>query len=651
MESLGENSIRNHRILEYLQQHYSEPVTLEALAAHVHLSRTYLSRYFRRAFGMTLMEYLSGLRLDYAADDVLNTEKTVLQIAVEHGFASPSAFNHRFVERFGMSPSVYRKKHRKAAVSGSKAVPSAGSHICLSAPSRAFLADYLRPRNDAERPEELYFTGDAHCRTAAPEPWNKMINGGTLKDMLASRLQNHLVILHNHLRFTYVRLWNIFVRPDSAAFIRLDGAAPVQDFYNYDALDSVLDFLLEHDMKPFIDLGTKVSAIRKNTTEMVETTVREPAYPPVAVFLEELRALLLHLSGRYGTEEVGLWQFELWSPWGNALLHDPYPVLFSKAYTMIKSFFPESLVGGSGMHLNSNAVPDLECWAQMEVRPDFLSFYYFPYDERGFHMEKGSGHASDSDDFKHQLGEVRQAMTELGLGNIPLYITQWSMSVSDRNFFNDSALKGAYIVKNMIAAAGQVSLAAYWNASDLTSDYYDFVHLLGGGPGLLTKDGIAKPAYYAFEFLGKLGSVLLGKNKNAIVTANGLHSFYILCHNHKAFNYKYFLRDESTVGVEELEEYVVDDRPLKLHFHVDHMSNGTYLYRKSRVTPKRGSVIYEWSQYGYMDNLRREDINHLRNICTPQMVSRRFHVSHGCLELDVTLEANEIAYIHIYPEQ
>ena len=237
-----------------------------------------------------------------------------------------------------------------------------------------------------------------------------------------------------------------------------------------------------------------------------------------------------------------------------------------------------------------------------------------------------------------------------GLENIPLYITEWSMSVSDRNFFNDSCLKGAYMIKNMIAAVGKAPMAAYWSASDLTSDYYDFVHLLGGGHGLLTKDGIAKPAYYAFEFLGKLGPLLIGKNENAIVTANGLDSFYIVCHNHKAFNYKYYLRDESTIPIDDLEDYLADKAPLKLHFHVDHIKNGTYLYRKSRVTADRGSVIYEWSQYGFMDNLRREDIQHLRNSCTPQIVSRRFQVGHGCLELDVELEANEIAYIHIYPE-
>lgn len=691
-EKGNENSIRDQMILNYLEKHYSEPVTLEALADQVHLSRTYLSRYFRRAFAMTLREYLSEIRLKYAADDVIHTKKTVLQIAVDNGFASPAALDRRFMERFGMLPSAYRKKYKS---SGDKKYRSSGEkkdkssadkkdkssgeikarkdgegaetikpshdgktakmlcmdgHVSLPEPALAFLEGYLQPGEEKNMVKSSIFSGDAQCAKSWQEPWNKVINGGSLKDMLASRLQNHLLTLHNHLRFTYVRFWNIFVRHGSPEANANGVSREESDTYSYDALDSVIDFLLEHDMKPFIDLGTKVSAVRKNTADMTEKTAWEPPYPLPDIFMEELLALLVHLSGRYGTREVSLWYFELWNPWEAAQMYQSYGELFLKARAMIKSYFPGSLVGGSGMHLNENAVPDLKQWAEMEVLPDFLSFYYFPYDEQGVHMEKGSAHARDEDDFEHQLDRMSKAMARLGLGAVPMYVTEWGMSVSDRNFFNDSCLKGAYIVKSMIAAVGPASLAAYWSASDLTSDYYDFVHLLGGGQGLLTKDGIAKPAYYAFEFLGKLGQLLIGKNKNAIVTANGLNSFYILCHNHKAFNYKYGLKDESTVRIEELDDYMADQAPLKLHFHVDHINNGTYLYRKSRMTDRQGSVIYEWGQYSFMDNLRREDIQHLRTICTPQIVSRRFHVSHGCLELDVELEANEIAYIHIYPE-
>ena len=82
-----------------------------------------------------------------------------------------------------------------------------------------------------------------------------------------------------------------------------------------------------------------------------------------------------------------------------------------------------------------------------------------------------------------------------------MYILQnGNLTISDRNLINDSCFKGAYILKNYIDLIDRVEGMSYFVGSDRVSEYYDTEELLFGGTGLLTKDGIQKPAMFAFHF-------------------------------------------------------------------------------------------------------------------------------------------------------
>jgi AraC-like DNA-binding protein len=96
-------------IITYLQQHYTEPVTLEDLAREVSFSGSECCRLFKKVTGETIFAYLQTYRLTQSVDLLCHSDLPVSQIAYEAGFCSTSYFIKTFKGRFGITPKQYLK--------------------------------------------------------------------------------------------------------------------------------------------------------------------------------------------------------------------------------------------------------------------------------------------------------------------------------------------------------------------------------------------------------------------------------------------------------------------------------------------------------------------------------------------------------------
>lgn len=90
---------------------WDEGLTLAALSRKLGYSEFYISRKFREISGMHLREYLGQRRLAFALKALRDTDRRILDIAMEFGFSSHEAFTRAFREAYGMAPSTYRKKN------------------------------------------------------------------------------------------------------------------------------------------------------------------------------------------------------------------------------------------------------------------------------------------------------------------------------------------------------------------------------------------------------------------------------------------------------------------------------------------------------------------------------------------------------------
>ena len=99
-------------LLDYLEDHYKEKLTLEELAAYAQYNRTYVSTLFKNTVGINFYEYLTRIRFQYALLDLTDPRKKLTDVALDNGFSDLKSFNKRFKETFGQSPAEYRSKLR-----------------------------------------------------------------------------------------------------------------------------------------------------------------------------------------------------------------------------------------------------------------------------------------------------------------------------------------------------------------------------------------------------------------------------------------------------------------------------------------------------------------------------------------------------------
>ncbi len=90
--------------------HEADAPSLAVLARSVSLSSFHFHRLFARTLGETSKQYGLRIRLSRAAAALLRSKATVLEIALEHGFASHETFTRAFRKRFGSSPREYRRR-------------------------------------------------------------------------------------------------------------------------------------------------------------------------------------------------------------------------------------------------------------------------------------------------------------------------------------------------------------------------------------------------------------------------------------------------------------------------------------------------------------------------------------------------------------
>ena len=96
------------KIIENLNILSNYSVGLKKILSDLPYSRSYLCRLFKTHVGITMTDYMNNVRLNYVANQLKLTKKTVVEICYEVGFSSISHFNKLFKSKYGVSPLKYR---------------------------------------------------------------------------------------------------------------------------------------------------------------------------------------------------------------------------------------------------------------------------------------------------------------------------------------------------------------------------------------------------------------------------------------------------------------------------------------------------------------------------------------------------------------
>ena len=373
-----------------------------------------------------------------------------------------------------------------AVLAGYSAVAKT-SAFAAGAPGRAINLDARRATKPLDRFYDLSVGSD--------------YPGTLIRDANQAQLKTTV----DELGFRYIRFHDIF--HDVLGTVKLVDGKLV---YDWTKIDYLYDNLLKRGIKPFVELGFTPEAM-KTSDQTIFYWKGNTSHPRFDMWKQLIDAFARHLIARYGAGEVRTWYFEFWNEpnldgFFQYADQDAYFALYALTARALKAVDPALRIGGPST-AGAAWVPEFLAYCKATATPvDFVTTHTYGVDG-GFLDEQGKADTKLSPSPDAIVGDVRKVRAQIEASaypGLPLYFTEWSTSYTDRDLVHDSYISAPYILTKLKQSRGLVQGMSYWVYTDLFEEPGPPPTPFHGGFGLMTREGIRKPAWFAYKYLHAL---------------------------------------------------------------------------------------------------------------------------------------------------
>lgn len=650
-----EQNVTEHmqKVVRYMDEHYMENLTLAQVAKTEFISANYLSHLFRSYLNTSFVQYLRMLRLKHAYSDLVNTDRSITEIAMRHGFSSSTAFIQYFREIYGKTPAKFRKSaehgsyYRQAIPTDDESLHALTRHATRAAKTSSLLRNIVETRSVAV---DCSQTG--HLR---PQSWNELMNVGWAKELLLAPLQQQVLRAVRTLGFRSIRFHGIF--DDDMFIYHEDEDGTVS--YNFNYLEMLFDFLIGNGLVPFLELGFIPHKLASNDTLYYNH------YSSICLpkDMERWQALventLRHCINRYGIKEVSRWRFTLFNSvyvYYNCISEEDWWTLWLATGQVIKRVNPAlqyglnddlGLLGPSYQRLWNY----LERSIQSGCTPDFLAFQcfygdYYASGDLSFGMvydqkEMPLPHSPDENYLAHKLDDLEAEMARRHIARLPVLFEAWNSTVWQRDACNDGCFKSAFLLKNILENEDRLQAFGHWTLSDFMEEVPHSPELFHGGYGVLTYNGIPKPGYYALLMLSQLTEHCIGRGNGWYVTSDG-EDIHILMYHY--YHYDLLYQRHYTVKRDSVFKF---ENSISFQVDLNHLLPGDYEFVLQSVNRENGSSYDTWLDMGAPEYLTRDQIEYIKQVAKPRLEKWMEHVS-GSYAFTAQLRAHEVQLVTIH---
>jgi xylan 1,4-beta-xylosidase len=173
---------------------------------------------------------------------------------------------------------------------------------------------------------------------------------------------------------------------------------------------------------------------------------------------------------------------------------------------VLKAIDPKLRVGGPST-AGAAWVPEFLAYCRANNVPvDFVTTHAYGVDG-GFLDELGKEDTkllASPDAIVGDVKRVRQEIEASPYPGLPLYFTEWSTSYTPRDLVHDSYISAPYVLTKLKQTKGLVQGMSYWVYTDLFEEPGPPPTPFHGGFGMLTREGVRKPVYFAYKYLNAL---------------------------------------------------------------------------------------------------------------------------------------------------
>lgn len=625
------------RILNYIHLHFFEDLNLPELADYFNMSETYLSRFFKEKVGQNYISYLNDVRVQNAILDLSQTDKSITTIALDNGFSTPSVFNRHFKSKFGKTPSEYRKD-----------ITDIRQHMEIAEGKIKEIQQHISAKLELELNKSVKPKMIKVCACQDEIKWenkNNIINIGEATAVRDAGIQKQILQLKQELEMPYVRIWNLF--SDQFMITKdFDG-----DSFNFFYLDSVLDFFVQNDIALFLDLGQRKRVVMATSKCELHSEVQSHQPGTARQWENLMRHFMIHLMRRYGKAVLERWIFEF--PWNlKPYYQEDYDYIhaYRIGRNIVKSIVKNAKVAGLSPNVmvsKTQLQEVIKVLKEEGIFPDIVTMRVFMDLEHQL-MEDVVYKMENAFLYARQFVERIVEMVRDEHVECKFCIAEWSNSISNRNLIQDSCARGTIIINFVSGMTNLVDMMGFWYGTDAVDVFYDTQKIVYGGGGILSKDGIKKPSFYAFQFLNQLGGELLKIGNNYIITKDSAGMIVCLCYNQREYSYYYYIKD--VTEQKDLAKMFQSEEKVILEMEITNMErDGEYLIKEEVVNNYNGSIQDEWKILGNQEELGKPEIQYLKNICIPKIFMKQFVCVEGRLSFHIELEPHEMRLILISP--
>jgi len=108
-QKVNSSNQKLHQIIEYINNNYKKELTLNDIAKSLYISKYYLSHFFKKKTGFTVIEFINSRRIIEAQKMLTGTNLNITDIAISVGFNSLNHFERTFKKINGITPSQYQE--------------------------------------------------------------------------------------------------------------------------------------------------------------------------------------------------------------------------------------------------------------------------------------------------------------------------------------------------------------------------------------------------------------------------------------------------------------------------------------------------------------------------------------------------------------
>lgn len=492
--------------------------------------------------------------------------------------------------------------------------------------------------------------------------WQFCVGSGHAALAHRSDYLKQLKLVHDELGIERVRFHGIF-NDDMNVCQRICDHLPVVNrnktkLYSFYQVAKIYDELLEIGVKPFVEIGFMPAALAsgKKTVFYYKGNVTLPK--KMGEWQDFISEFARFLINRYGANEVRNWYFEVWNEPDLACFFkgsmQDYYRLYAATAKALKRVDSKLMVGGPATTKSSHLSEFLDFCKRENVPVDFVTTHQYPTDELGHSLNREklkqiskikTYNTSESmrallqpifdnvNDFKSELKGylTKEAKRARAVAQgLPVFYTEWSISSNCVAAIHDTIRTSSFLVKTVLDNQGIVDGSSYWTFSDIFEELFFFPDPFCGGFGLLTADGIKKPAFWAFKLLAQLPDT----RYCLPVTDDDVELTAFRSENGDLYLMLYAQNFDDT------------ERTYQVSVNVSNapaFSTGQ-IYR---INSRSGNPVSLWEEMGKPAVLSKQELEYIKS--SSEMLTESIDIdfdSNGC-QLNLTIEENEVALIEL----